>query len=50
MKIPKKQSQNQDISTQNQLALPPGSLGLPLIGETISFLRDPDFATKRQQK
>ena len=50
MKIQKKQSQNQDFLTQNQLPLPPGSLGLPLIGETISFLRDPDFATKRQQK
>lgn len=50
MKIQKKQSENQDILTQNQLPLPPGSLGLPLIGETISFLRDPDFATKRQQK
>lgn len=30
--------------------LPPGSFGLPFIGETISFLRDPDFANKRQQK
>ena len=29
---------------------PPGSLGLPLIGETISFLRDADFAGKRHQK
>lgn len=50
MKIQKKQSQNQDILTQNKLPLPPGSLGLPFIGETISFLRDPDFAAKRQQK
>jgi len=28
--------------------LPPGSFGLPFIGETLKFLRDPDFAAKRQ--
>ncbi|WP_072623221.1 cytochrome P450 [Spirulina major] len=28
--------------------LPPGSFGLPLIGETVQFLRDRDFALKRQ--
>ena len=31
-----------------QRPLPPGSFGLPLIGETLKFLRDPDFAAKRQ--
>lgn len=41
---------NQTVLNQSDLPLPPGDLGLPLIGETISFLRDPDFATKRQQK
>ncbi|EDX74980.1 Cytochrome P450 superfamily [Coleofasciculus chthonoplastes PCC 7420] len=30
--------------------LPPGDFGLPLIGETIQFFRDPDFAQKRHQK
>ncbi|WP_309735853.1 cytochrome P450 [Chamaesiphon sp. OTE_75_metabat_556] len=32
------------------LPLPPGKAGLPWIGETISFLTDPDFATKRRQQ
>ncbi|AHJ31571.1 cytochrome P450 [Nodularia spumigena CS-584] len=36
--------------TQNKLPLPPGNLGLPLIGETISFLRDPEFAEQRYQQ
>ncbi|MEA5523094.1 cytochrome P450 [Limnoraphis robusta] len=29
---------------------PPGNFGLPLIGETLSFLRDADFADKRHKK
>lgn len=36
--------------TKPTLPLPPGTLGLPLIGETISFLRDADFVKKRQEK
>ncbi|MEC4983702.1 MAG: cytochrome P450 [Oscillatoria sp. PMC 1068.18] len=38
------------ISKAEQLPLPPGKLGLPFIGETLSFLRDRSFAAKRHQK
>lgn len=35
---------------KNKLPLPPGKLGLPILGETISFLTDPNFTEKRQKK
>jgi retinoid hydroxylase len=34
----------------NSLPVPPGEKGLPLIGETISFLTDPNFNQKRIAK
>ncbi|MBW4505688.1 MAG: cytochrome P450 [Scytonematopsis contorta HA4267-MV1] len=39
------------LLTQPTLPLPPGRFGLPLIGESVSYLRDPvGFIAKRQQQ
>ena len=35
---------------KRSLPLPPGSFGLPLIGETIGLLRDPNFVDKRYKR
>jgi cytochrome P450 len=37
------------VSTPAQ-PVPPGKFGLPVIGETLDFFRDPDFAKKRHQQ
>ncbi len=36
--------------TNTKFPLPPGNFGLPLVGETISFLNDENFAEKREKK
>jgi retinoid hydroxylase len=35
---------------ESTLPLPPGSFGLPLVGESLQFIFDRDFATKRMEK
>lgn len=37
------------VSTPSQ-QVPPGRFGLPVIGETLQFFRDPDFAKTRHQQ
>jgi retinoid hydroxylase len=39
-----------DEQDKADLPLPPGSLGWPFLGETLSFFRDSQFVQKRQQR
>jgi hypothetical protein len=39
-----------NIQANSSLPTPPGETGLPLIGETLNFLFDSNFAQKRREK
>lgn len=39
-----------NISAKSSLPTPPGDTGLPLIGETLNFLFDPNFTQKKRDK
>ncbi|MEM9136700.1 MAG: cytochrome P450 [Cyanobacteria bacterium P01_F01_bin.42] len=39
-----------DIPPKSDPSVPPGSFGLPIIGESLLFLLDPNFAKKRQAR
>ena len=38
------------LESKKPASLPPGDKGLPLIGESLSFLFDPDFGKKKLKK
>jgi retinoid hydroxylase len=42
--------ENTQILTNMTQTIPPGSLGLPVIGETIAFFTERDFAIKRHER
>ncbi|MEL4896373.1 cytochrome P450 [Crocosphaera sp. Alani8] len=46
----KKHIKAEESSVKPSNSLPPGRLGLPLVGETIQFLLDPDFGDKREKQ